>query len=100
LPVQQLSAPLVVLPGSRRLSITQSRRPAVVTSCVLEATPHRPSSLSGKRSSDCPNADDDPPLVIQDMDLLSSLALELSHTENPTPNGVEVGRRMTLARQR
>jgi hypothetical protein len=97
LPVQQLSA-LVVLPGSPRLSITQSRRPAVVTLCVLEATPHRPSSLSGKRSSDCPNADDDPPLVIQDMDLFSSFALKLSHTENPTPNGVEVGRRMTLAR--
>jgi hypothetical protein len=99
LPVLQLSAPLVVLPGSRRLSITQSRRPAVVTLCVLEATPHRPSSLSGKRSSDRPNADDDPPLVIQDMDLLSSLALELSHTENSTPDGFEVRRRMPLPRQ-
>jgi hypothetical protein len=47
--------------------------------------------LSGKRSGDCPNADDDPSLVIQDMDLSSSLALQLSHTENPTPYGFEVG---------
>ena len=76
-----------------------------ITSCgrrgvlLLGASPRRASPLSGKRSGDCPNADDDPPLVIQDMDLFSSLAFELSHTENPTPNGVEVRRRMTLPRQ-
>jgi hypothetical protein len=33
------------------------------------------------------------------MDLFSSLALKLSHTENPTPNGFEVSCQMTLARQ-
>ena len=69
-----------------------------MASCVVEASSRRAGSLSGKRSSDCPDADDDPPLVIQDMDLLSSLALELSHTENPTPNGLEVSCQMTLAR--
>jgi hypothetical protein len=81
-------------------SAKQLSSAAGVASFAVGANPRRASSLSGKRSSDCPNADDDPPLLIQDMDLLSSLALELSHTENPTPNGVEVGRRVTLARQR
>ena len=85
--------------GPHRPSTTQSQRAAVAASCSVGATPRRASSLSGKRSGDCSNADDDPPLVIQDMDLLSSLAFELSHTENPTPNGFEVGRQMTLARQ-
>ena len=59
----------------------------------------RACSLSRKRSSDCTDADDDPSLVIQDMDLPSSLALELSHTENSTPDGFEIGCRMTLAGQ-
>jgi hypothetical protein len=46
-----------------------------------------------------PDADDNPPFVIQDMDLLSSLTFELSHSENPTPNCFKVGRQMALARQ-
>jgi hypothetical protein len=70
-----------------------------VASCAVEATPHRASSSSGKCIGDCPNADDDPPLVIQDMDLFSSLAFELSHTENPTPDGFQVGCQMPLPRQ-
>ena len=61
--------------------------------------PRRASSLCGECSGDCSNADDDPPLIIQDMDLFSSLALDLSHTENPTPNGFEVGCRVALPRQ-
>ena len=55
------------------------------------------SSLHACRST-LEDPTDDPPLVIQDMDLLSSLTLELSHTENPTPNGLEVSCQMTLAR--
>ena len=79
------------------MAITTCERPSA--SCLVEATPPRASSLSGKGSGDCPNADDDPPLVIQDMDLFSSLAFELSHTENPTPDGFEVRCQMPLPRQ-
>jgi hypothetical protein len=62
------------------------------------ATSRHASSLSRESSGDCPDANDDPSLVIQDMDLFSSLALKLSHTENPTPDCFEVGCQMTLAR--
>jgi hypothetical protein len=63
------------------------------------ATPRGASPLSGKGGGDCSNADDDPPLIIQDMDLFSSLALELGHTENSPPNGFEVRRRMPFPRK-
>jgi hypothetical protein len=72
---------------------------AVPASGFDDATTRRASTLCGEPSGDCSDADDDPPLIIQDMDLLSSLALELSHTENPSPNRVEVGCRMSLSRQ-
>ena len=81
-----------------RLSPPQPKRVAV-ESCVPESTPHRASPLSGKGSGDCPNADDDPSLVIQDMDLFPSLTLELGHTENSPPNGFEVRRQMPFPRK-
>jgi hypothetical protein len=56
-------------------------------------------SLCGQSGGDRSNADDDLPLIIQDMDLLSPLALEFRHIENPSPNSVEVGSRMSLPRQ-
>jgi hypothetical protein len=85
--------------GLHRLPSTQSLQVAVPASCFDDATRRRASSLRGESSGDCSNADDDPPLIIQDMDLLPSLALELSHTENPSPNRVEVVCRMSLSRQ-
>jgi hypothetical protein len=62
--------------------------------------PPRASALGGKCSGEGPNSDDDPTLVIQDMDLLSPLSLKLSHPENPSPDGFQVGGQMSLSRQR
>ena len=89
LAVQRVPVPLVVFAacGPHRLSSTQSLHVAVLASCLVDANPRCASSLRGERSGDCSNADDHPPLIIQDMDLFSSLAFELSHTENPTPDG-------------
>ncbi len=70
----------------------------VALSCSVGAIPRRANPFSGKRSGDCPYADDNPPLVIQDMDVLSSLPFALSHSEHPTPNGFKVDRQMALAR--
>ena len=101
LTVQEVLAPLVVLAprGAHRLSSTQSLHVAFLASCFVGATARRAKALRRDRRGDCSNADDDPPLIIQDMDLFSSLAFELSHTENPTPDGFEVRRRMPLPRQ-
>ena len=55
--------------------------------------------LSRKRSRDCAYADDNSPLVVQDVDLSSPLAFELSHAENQAPNRFEIGRQVTLAAQ-
>ncbi len=71
----------------------------VEPSCFVRAIPRRLSSLGREFSGDRPNADDDPPVVIQDMDPFSSLTFEFSHAENPTPNSFEIGRRVPLARQ-
>jgi hypothetical protein len=71
---------------------------AVSNSCSDETIPNSAGAFSGKRRSHCANADDDPPLVIEDPDLLSLLAVQLSNAENPSPNTFEVGRRMTLAK--
>src|SRR5271169_4696786 len=79
--------------------MTQSQPAADATSCSVVTTPRRASPLSGEGGGDCSNADDDPPLIIQDMDLFSSLAFELSHTENQTPNGFQVRRWMPLPRK-
>jgi hypothetical protein len=85
--------------GPHRLSSTKSLHVAFLASCFVDATPRRASSLCGECSGDCSNADDDPPLIIQDMDLFSSLAFELSHTENPTPDRFQVDCQMPLPRQ-
>ena len=85
--------------GPHRLSSTKSLHVAFLASCFVDATPRRASSLCGECSGDCSNADDDPPLVIQDMDLFSSLALQLSHTENHTPHSFQVGCQMPFPRQ-
>jgi hypothetical protein len=82
-----------------RQSSTESLHAAFLASCFVGATPRCASPLCGECSGDCSNADDDLPLIIQDMDLLSSLAFELSHPKNPTPNGFEVRCRMSLPRQ-
>src|SRR6476619_1582526 len=82
-----------------RPSMRGSQGPAVALSCSVGAIPRGTSSFRGKRGGHCPDADDNPPFVIQDMDLLSSLTFELSHSENPTPNCFKVGRQMALARQ-
>jgi hypothetical protein len=100
LPAQEASTALLA-PTSlepRRLPSIQSLRPAVLASDFNEVTPCRANTLCGESSGDRSNADDDPSLIIQDMDLISSLALELSHTENPSPNRVEVVCRMPLSR--
>lgn len=55
--------------------------------------------LSRKRSRVCAYADDNFPLVVQDVDLSSPLAFELSHAENQAPNRFEIGRQVTLAAQ-
>jgi len=55
--------------------------------------------LSRKRSRVCAYADDNSPLVVQDVDLSSPLAFELSHAENHAPNRFEIGRQVTLAAQ-
>jgi hypothetical protein len=83
----------------RQRSITESHPAADAKSSFVVANPRCARSLSGQSSGDCSDPDDDPPLIIQDMDLLSSLAIELSHTKNTTPNGFEVRRRMPLPRQ-
>jgi len=70
----------------------------VALSCSVGAIPRRANAFSGKRSGRCPDADDNPPLVIQDMDVLSSLTFALGHSEHPTPNGFKVGCQMALAR--
>ena len=95
------AVPLTVLAafGPHRLSWTQSLSLGVLASCFVDVRPRSASSFCGECSGDCSNADDDPPLIIQDMDLFSSLAFDLGHTENPTPNGFEVRRRMALPRQ-
>jgi hypothetical protein len=91
-------ARFVEAPDAPRSSTTQAHSVASVASCRLGATSRRASSLSQESSGDCPDANDDPSLVIQDMDLFSSLALKLSHAENPTPDGFKVGCQMTLPR--
>ena len=48
--------------------------------------------LSRKRSRDCAYADDNSPLVVQDVDPSSPLAFELGHAENQAPNRFEIGR--------
>jgi hypothetical protein len=70
---------------------------AIAPSSLVEAALNRAGSLSRECGGDCPDADDDPSFVIQDMDLLSSCALERGHTENSTPNGFEVGCRVAFA---
>jgi hypothetical protein len=60
----------------------------VALSCSVGAIPRRASPFSGKRSGDCPYADDNPP----------PLLFALSHSEHPTPNGFKVDRQMALAR--
>jgi hypothetical protein len=84
--------------GFHRTSTRHLQRAAVSNSCSDETTPNSAGSFSGKRRSHCANADDDPSLVIQDPDLLSLLAVQLSHAENPSPNAFKVGGRMTLAK--
>ena len=53
--------------------------------------------LSRKRSRDCAYADDNSPLVVQDVDLFSPLAFGLSHAENQAPYRFEIGRQVALA---
>jgi len=60
----------------------------VALSCSVGAIPRRTNPFSGKRSGDCPYADDNP----------SPLPFALSHSEHPTPNGFKVDRQMALAR--
>jgi hypothetical protein len=91
-------APFVAALDERRSEKKQTQLVTSVASCGVRSISRRASSLSGKCSGDCPDADDDPSLVVQDMDLFSSLALKLSHTENPTPDGFEVRRQMPLVR--
>ena len=55
--------------------------------------------LSGKRRRLRAYADDDSPLIVQDLNLLNPVALEFRHVENATPNGFEVGRQVALAAQ-
>jgi hypothetical protein len=55
--------------------------------------------LSRKRSRACAYADDNSPLVVQDVDPSSPLAFELGHAENQAPNRFEIGRQVTLAAQ-
>jgi hypothetical protein len=55
--------------------------------------------LSRKRRRLRAYADNNPPLVVQDLDLPTSFALELRHAENATPNRFEVGGKMTFAPQ-
>jgi hypothetical protein len=54
--------------------------------------------LSRKRSRACAYADDNSPLVVQDVDPSSPLAFELGHAENQAPNRFEIGRQVRSRR--
>ena len=53
--------------------------------------------LSRKRSRACAYADDNSPLVVQDVNPSSPLAFELGHAKNQAPNRFGIGRQVTLA---
>ena len=61
--------------------------------------PRQPKALSGKRRRLSPYADDDPSLVVQDLDLPPPFALYLRHMKYPTPDSLEIGRQVTLTTQ-